>query len=159
MNGTFWTSQNHLTEPHNKLLYQFRYCGINGNICKWIDYFSDQRRQLVVVYGKCFPRTHVDSEVPQGVVLVPFLLYINDPHPFPSIISFITSKTNYRYCLIHKPIKSVQNQIDFTKHIRWIIYMGYQMRYEIQCFKLSNNENRIQFYTIVLEIFYTIIWL
>ena len=63
--------------PHLCLLSKLTSYGITGNTQNWIKSFLSNRKQRVSVNGALSDITDVTSGVPQGSVLVLFLLYIN----------------------------------------------------------------------------------
>lgn len=66
--------------PHRRLLLKLDRYGIRGKALNWTEAFLTQRKQRVVIDGKCSEWVDVKSSVPQGTVTGPmdFLVFIND---------------------------------------------------------------------------------
>ena len=66
--------------PHKKLLHKLSLFGITGSLHRWFSDYLLSRSQRVLVDGAFSPWTRVESGVPQGSLLGPFLflLYVND---------------------------------------------------------------------------------
>ena len=65
---------------HKGLLFKLKYNGINGNLLTLIESYLADRKQRVVLNGKCSVWVPICAGVPQGSVLGPlfFLIYMND---------------------------------------------------------------------------------
>ena len=65
---------------HGGLLYKLECNGISGHLLSLLGNFLENRRQRVVLNGKCSQWAPLSAGVPQGSVLGPsfFLVYIND---------------------------------------------------------------------------------
>ena len=64
--------------PHRRLLHKLDYYGIRGSTHKWINSWLSRRTQQVVLDGQASDPNAVLSGVPQGSVLGPVLIFIND---------------------------------------------------------------------------------
>ena len=107
------------TVPHDGLLSKLKHYGINDIVWTLISNFLKQR---VVVDGIQSDLVTVDSGVPQGTVLglILFLLHIND---LPSVISSKV-KLFADDCLVHRKIKSRQDQNDLQKELNLLASWG-----------------------------------
>ena len=65
---------------HSKLIYKLAKYGISGSLLKWINAFSTDRYQCVIIDHSYSEWSPVISGVPQGSVLGPILIimYIDD---------------------------------------------------------------------------------
>ena len=66
------------TVPHRRLLLKLKSYGIGGNLLSWINSFLTGRLQQVILNSVYSEWSSVVSGVPQGSVLGPVLLYVND---------------------------------------------------------------------------------
>ena len=64
--------------PHKRLLCKLHYYGIRGSTHKWIASWLSEHYQKVMLDGQASDPVPVLSGVPQGSVLVLFLIFIND---------------------------------------------------------------------------------
>ena len=109
--------------PFERLKYKLQWYGICGDIHKWISNFLTSRNQQETIDGISSPIATVDSGVPQGSVIGPFLLllYIND------LPDYLTngSKTNLfgddsiLYRPINSPEDSIKLQCDLDNLEKW----------------------------------------
>ena len=93
---------------HDGLLHKLRQNGIEGNILKFFESYLSNRRQRVVLNGKCSNWAPIQSGVPQGSVLGPllFLIFINDLEcGIKSQINFFADDTS-RYSVVTDPVTS-----------------------------------------------------
>ena len=93
---------------HEGLLHKLCQNGVEGNILKFFESYLSNRRQRVVLNGKCSNWAPIHSGVPQGSVLGPllFLIYINDLEcGIKSQIKFFADDTSL-YSVVKDPITS-----------------------------------------------------
>ena len=110
-----------------RLLGKLDHYGIEGKIITRISKFFEHHKQCVVVDGEFSSYATIYSEVPQGTVLGPrlFLLHIDY---LPLNIEYSKVQLFADDCLLHKKIKTHQDQIDFGSGI-----LGLHIGYEVQC--------------------------
>ena len=96
--------------PHHRLNEKLKAAGISGCVLKWISEWLCNRKQRVVLNGKCSDWKPVDSGVPQGSVLGPtlFIIFINDIDGAIDAVFSIISK----FADDTKIIRIVQNDHD-----------------------------------------------
>ena len=66
------------TVPHRRLAAKVHSYGTRGQMLEWIQSFLRDRKQRVQINGTASSWCGVESGIPQGSVLGPLLLYIND---------------------------------------------------------------------------------
>jgi hypothetical protein len=131
------------TVPHKKLLHKLNNYGIDGKINKWIENFLTQRQQRVIVEGESSLSCSVESGVPQGTVLGPFLFlcHINDlPLCVRSQVRLFADD-----CLLYRSVKTQQDQqqlqTDLHSLERWATKWG--MRFNAtKCYIMSIHRSR-----------------
>ncbi len=64
--------------PHRQLISKLRAIGLDDYLVSWITSSLAYRKQSVVLHGETSDLLPVTSGVPQGSVLGPLLLYVND---------------------------------------------------------------------------------
>ena len=104
------------TVPHQKLLYKLKNYGIDGKINIWIESFLTKRKQQAVIDGECSDSCSVDSGVPQGTVLGPFLFlcHINDlPTCVKSKVRLFADD-----CLLYTTVKTIKDQIQLQQDLK-----------------------------------------
>ena len=93
---------------HEGLLHKLRQNGLEGNILRFFESYLSDRRQRVVLNGKCSDWAPIQSGVPQGSVLGPllFLIFINDLEcGIKSQIKFFADDTSL-YSVVTDPVTS-----------------------------------------------------
>jgi hypothetical protein len=100
--------------PHNRLLLKLDHYRIRGNTLQWIRHFLTERTQQVLLEGTHSSTCAVDSGVPQGTVLGPFLFlsFIND------IPDSVTSNAQLFAddCLLYHVVNTDQLQLQEDLH-------------------------------------------
>ena len=79
--------------------------GIDDKVLSWINAFLEGREQVVRVNGELSDSKPVISGIPQGSVLGPFVLYIND---LPDTLNLMF------YCLQMTPRFSTKSSLKMT---------------------------------------------
>ena len=94
--------------PHHRLLYKLNWYGIRGTISQWIQSFSSDHSQRVIIVKSSL--THVTSGIPQEQYLVQYLylVYISD-----SICHSLRLFADN--CLPYKIIQSPHDAIDLQQ--------------------------------------------
>ena len=93
---------------HKKLISKLNHYGIRKNLLHWLQTFSTNSSQRVVVDGEASDWCHVSSGIPQGIVIGPllFLTFINDlPDSIQSNIHLFADD-----CLIYRSISKAEDQ-------------------------------------------------
>lgn len=141
------------TVPHAKLLHKLKHYGIRGPILQWITTFLTRRTMRVVLEGERSEEAPVESGVPQGTVLGPFifLCHINDlPNCVDSKVRLFADD-----CLLYREIHSFNDHISLQEDLRkleeWAKQWG--MRFNTsKCFILSTKTKSSSFYSLNNEI-------
>ena len=101
--------------PHNRLLIKMQRYGIRGKTLQWTESFLTQRKQRVVIDGKCSEWVNVDSSVPQGTVTGPldFLMFINDlPEKLSSNVKLFADD-----CIVYRKIAGSEDAGNLQKDL------------------------------------------
>jgi hypothetical protein len=104
------------TVPHKKLLHKLDQYGIRGSVHRWLANFLTKRKMRVTLEGESSQQVTVDSGVPQGTVLGPFLFlcHIND---LPDVV-----KSSVRLfaddCLLYREINSQNDHNKLQKTLK-----------------------------------------
>lgn len=104
-----------------RLIAKLRMYGIEGKVLDWIVDWLKDRKQRVVINGKCSSWSDVTSGVPQGSVLGPllFLIYINDlDDNIQAIISKFADDTKIMFPVTNQEDANVLQQ-DLDRLIEW----------------------------------------
>ena len=129
--------------PHQRLLLKLARYGIRGKALKWTEAFLTQRKQCVVIDGKCSDWVDVESSVPQGTVTGPmdFLVFINDlPHNLTSSVKLFADD-----CIVFRKIAGPEDagmlQKDLDALTAW--QSKWQMNFNAQkCYVLGVTHSR-----------------
>ena len=82
--------------PHQTLLHKLSNFGISGILLNWCQYYLSTRRQRVVINGYSFSLTEITSGVPQGSILGPLEVNINN---YPSCSQTCSYAQQFLDCL------------------------------------------------------------
>ena len=107
---------------HKGLLYKLKCNGISGSLFKVIQDFLHDRKQRVLLNGKCSNWSTVKAGVPQGSVLGPlfFLLYINDlPNNVSCEVKLFADDTSLFSVVKDEYVTSLALNLDLEKIRIW----------------------------------------
>ena len=128
---------------HQILIQKLKNIGIGGNLCKWVENFLHDRKQVVVVDGVLSSIANVLSGVPQGTVLGPllFLIFSNDMENFvgSSSIGLFADDTRLSKaisqssdsCYLQKDLESITKwsiENNMKLHEDKFVYMNFNTR-------------------------------
>ena len=113
--------------PHRRLLGKLSSYGIEGDIILFIEAFLKNRKQKVVINGKCSDWKELTSGVPQGSVIAAllFVIYINDlPDNIKShLFLFADDCKFFKQILTNEDVEIMQKDLD-TLHewsVKWLL--------------------------------------
>ena len=107
--------------PYGRLLLKVKAMGIGSLAANWIESWLSDRKQRVVINGKCSGWSEVSSGVPKGSVLWPilFVIFINDIEDgiCGNILKF--ADDTKLFCKFGCDINGVQLRADIRKCYNW----------------------------------------
>ena len=107
--------------PHGRLLLKLKAMGIGSLVANWIESWLSDRKQRVVIKGKCSGWSEVSSGVPQGSVLGPilFVIFINDVENgiCGNILKF--ADDTKLFCKVGSDINCAKLRADLRKLYNW----------------------------------------
>ena len=77
------------TLNHHILLSKLEYYGIRSKALQWFKSYLTERQQFVEYQNVCSSTRELETGVPQGSVLGPLLIYVNDIHTVSNKLNFI----------------------------------------------------------------------
>ena len=107
--------------PHRRLLLKVKAIGIGSQVGNWIESWLSDRKQRVVINGKCSGWSQVSSGVPQGSVLgsILFVIFINDIEDgiCGNMLQFADDTT--LFCKVGSDINCAKLRADLRKLYNW----------------------------------------
>ena len=110
--------------PHKFLVNKLKSYGVGLPFIKWIESFLVARKQRVRVGNGFSDWSKVESGIPQGTVLGPFLfiVYINDMVKFDqydsTIFLYADDTKNFKYITHEDDVRKLQD--DLEKIVQWL---------------------------------------
>ena len=141
--------------PHGRLLLKVKAMGIESLVANWIEAWLSDRKQRVVINGKCSGWSEVSSEVLQGSVLgpIPYVIFINDIEDgiCDNILNF--ADDTKLFCKVGSDINCAKLRADLRKVYNWS--EDWQMLFNLDKCKIMhfgyNNPNNIFLLGHILE--------
>ena len=107
--------------PHGRLLLKVKAMGIGSPVANWIESWLSDRKQRVVINGKCSGWSELSSGAPQVSVLGPilFVIFINDIEDgiCDNILKF--ADDTKLFCKIGSDINFTKFRADLRKLYNW----------------------------------------